>query len=82
MKWQDGGLTYIVRVAGSNRTRGRMDATEGGKEAAQQGKWGRKREREFLTGYIDFHVIYGSTNCQGAITSANNAGTIALINLL
>lgn len=34
-----------------------MDATEGGKEAAQQGKWGRKREREFLTGYIDFHVI-------------------------
>lgn len=53
-------------------------------------RWKRNRrnrenggEREFLTGGITLiSTLYGSTNCQRAITSANNADTIALINLL
>lgn len=50
------------------------------KKPAQQGKWGRKRISH--GGITLISTLYGSTNCQRAITSANNADTIALINLL
>lgn len=43
---------------------------------------GGERERENFSRVTLISTLYGSTNCQGAITSANNAGTIALINLL
>lgn len=40
-------------------------------------------EEDFSPGRVTLiSTLYGSTNCQRAITSANNADTIALINLL
>lgn len=61
------------------------DAMEdGGKETAPAVRNRENgREREFLTDRVTLiSTLYGSTNCQRAITSANNADTIALINLL
>lgn len=67
-------------MAGSNGTRGRVDAMEK-KPPVQQGKMG--AEEDFSPGRVTLiSTLYGSTNCQRAITSANNADTIALINLL